>query len=190
MRKIILASTSPRRKKLLTKTGLQFEAVSSDYEEDMTLPLPPDELVKFLSKGKAESVAKNYNDAIIIGGDTFIYFNGHILGKPHTPERAKEMLNMLSGNEHSVFTGFTIIDTKNNKIVSDAVESKIKLKKLNDKEINEYIDTGEPLSRAGAYDIQTVQNTFIESVNGDYDAIVGLPVKNLMKALESFDVKP
>ncbi len=188
MRKIILASTSPRRKELLAKTGLQFEAVSSDYEEDMTLPLPPDELIKFLSKGKAESVAKSYDDAIIIGGDTFIYFDGQVLGKPYTPERAKEMLKMLSGNEHSVFTGFTIIDTKNYKTVSEAIEAKIKFKDLTDKEIDDYIATEEPLTRAGSYAIQTVEKTFIESFNGDYNAIVGLPVDDLMKALKYFGV--
>lgn len=190
MRKIILASTSPRRKELLAKTGLQFEAISSDYEEDMTLPLPPDELVKFLSKGKAESVGKSYDDAIVIGGDTFIYFSGNVLGKPHTPERAKEMLNMLSGNEHSVFTGFTIIDTRNGKIVSEAIEAKIKFKNLTDQEIDEYIATEEPLTRAGAYAIQTVGNTFVEKINGDYDSIVGFPTNDVIKALESFDIKP
>ena len=188
MRKIILASTSPRRKELLSKTGLVFEAVASNYEEDMSLLMPPDELVKFLSRGKAESVAQNYDDAIIIGGDTFISINGQILGKPYTPERAKEMLNILSGNEHSVFTGFTIIDTKNNKILSDVVEAKIKFKDLSDEEIDEYIETGEPLSRAGAYAIQTIGDTFVESLNGDYDSIIGLPVKDLMKALRSFDI--
>ena len=81
----------------------------------MTLPMPPDELVKFLSKGKAESVAQNYDDALIIGADTIVFLNGHVLGKPYTKERAKEMLEMLSGKEHSVFTGYTIIDTKNKK---------------------------------------------------------------------------
>lgn len=188
MRKIILASTSPRRKELLAKTGLNFEVVSSNYEEDMTLPLPPDVLVKLLSKGKAESVAKSYDDAIIIGGDTFIYFDGHVLGKPHTPQRAKEMLEMLSGNEHSVFTGFTIIDTKNNKVISEAVEARIKFNNLSNKEIADYIATGEPLTRAGAYAIQTIEKTFIENVDGDYNAIVGLPIDDLMKALKSFDI--
>ncbi len=189
MRKIILASTSARRKELLAKTGLVFECVASNYKEDMTLSLPPNELVKFLSKNKAESVARNYTDAIVIGGDTFISFNGHILGKPHTSLRAKEMLKMLSGNEHSVFTGFTIIDTSNNKIVSEAIEAKIKFKDLTDEEIDVYIATGEPLSRAGAYAIQTIQKTFIESFVGDYDSIVGLPVNDVMKTLESFGVK-
>ena len=188
MRKIILASTSPRRKELLAKTGLSFEAVASNYEEDMTLPMEPGELVKFLSRGKAENVAKNYEDAIIIGGDTFISFNGHILGKPHTPIRAKEMLTMLSGQEHSVLTGFTIIDTKNNKIISEVVEAKIKFRDLLEIEIDEYIETGEPLSRAGAYAIQTIGDTFVEKVEGDYDSIIGLPVTQLMKTLENFEI--
>jgi len=188
MRKIILASTSPRRKELLAKTCLVFEAVASNYEEDMTLPMSPSELVKFLSRGKAESVAQNYEDAIIIGGDTFISFNGLILGKPHTRERAKEMLKILSNNEHLVLTGYTIIDTKSKKIVSEVVEAKIKFKDLSDKEIDEYVDTGEPLSRAGAYAIQTIKDKFVVSMNGDYDSIIGLPVTDLMLSLKSFDI--
>jgi len=189
MRKIILASTSPRRQALLAKTGLKFESVASNYEEDMTLSLPPDELVKLLARGKAESVAQNYEDAIIIGGDTFIFFNGQILGKPYTSERSKEMLKMLSGQKHSVFTGFTIIDTKNKKIISEAVESKIEFKDLSDKEIEEYIATGEPLTLAGAYAIQTVDKTFVKNRSGSYDGIMGFPTEEIMKALESFGIK-
>ncbi len=188
MRKIILASTSPRRKELLAKTGLSFEAVASNYEEDMTLPMPPDELVKFLSKGKAESVAQYYEDAIIISGDTFISFNGLVLGKPHTRERAKEMLRILSGNEHTVLSGYTVIDTKSKKIISEVAEAKIKFKDLSDKEIDEYVETGEPLTRAGAYAIQTIKETFVINMSGDYDGIIGLPVSALMKTLESFEV--
>lgn len=187
MRKIILASTSPRRKELLAKAGLIFEAVASEYEEDMTLPMPPGELVKFLSKGKAEAVAKNYDDAIVMGGDTFIYFNGHILGKPHTKERAKEMLVMLSGNEHSVFSGFTVIDTKNKKIISDFVEAKIKFKKLSEKEIDDYIETYKPFGFAGAYAIQVVKDIFVEKIDGDYDSVVGLPVTRVKDIIESFN---
>lgn len=189
MRKIILASTSPRRKELLEKIGLIFDIVPSNYEEDMTLPLPPDELVKFLSKRKAESVAQNYDDALIIGADTIVYLDGHVFGKPYTPERAKEMLKMLSGNQHSVFTGFTIIDTKSKKIISETIEEKIKFKDLSDKEINEYIATKEPLTRAGAYAIQTVGKTFIENDVGDYDGIVGLPIDSLIKKLKLFNIQ-
>jgi len=98
------------------------------------------------------------------------------------------MLTMLSGQEHSVLTGFTIIDTKNNKIISEVVEAKIKFRDLLEIEIDEYIETGEPLSRAGAYAIQTIGDTFVEKVEGDYDSIIGLPVTQLMKTLEDFEI--
>jgi septum formation protein len=188
-RKIILASTSPRRIELLTKAGVEFEAVASDYEEDMTLPMDPKELAKFLSRGKALAVAKNYPDAIIIGGDTFIAFDGKILGKPHTPERAREMLHMLSGHTHSVISGFTVIDTKNGKVISDAEEAYITFKNLSSQEIDDYIRTDEPLKRAGAYAIQTIEKTFIEKWEGDYDAIVGLPTSRVLEALKDLGVE-
>lgn len=187
MRKIILASTSPRRKELLEKAGLVFEIVASDYEEDMTLPLSPSDLVKFLSRGKAESVALKFSDAIVIGGDTIVFLDDNVLGKPHTNKRAKEMLTMLSGKEHSVFSGFTIIDTFNKKIFSGVVEVKVKLRNISSDEIDEYIKTGEPLSRAGGYAIQTIKDTFVESMTGDYDSIVGFPITEIMKALKSFN---
>ncbi len=187
MKKIILASTSPRRKELLLKVVPEFEAVESNYKEDMTLPMPPDELVKFLSKGKAESVAKNYKNSLVIGGDTFIAFQGKILGKPYTPERAREMLKMLSGQTHSVWSGITVIDTDTQNFISEAVESKITFKELTDEEIENYIKTGEPLLRAGAYAIQTVGNTFAEKIEGDYDSIVGLPTKELAEILKKFN---
>lgn len=188
-RKIILASTSPRRIELLTKAGVNFEAVASDYEENMTLPMEPKELAKFLSRGKAEAVAKNYEDAIIIGGDTFIAFNGKILGKPHTPERAREMLVMLSGHTHSVISGFTVIDTKSGKVISDAEEAYITFKNLSSKEVDDYIATGEPLTRAGAYAIQTIGEKFIEKWEGDYDSIVGLPTSRVLEVLKDCGIE-
>ncbi len=189
MRKIILASTSPRRKELLAKTGLEFEAVSSDYEEDMSLPMQPGELVKFLSRGKAEAVASKYEDAIIISGDTIVFFDGYVLGKPHTKERAKEMLLLLSGKENFIFSGFTIIDTKNKKSISDFAEGKIKFRNLSEKEIDDYIEVYKPLGFAGAYAIQDVRDLFVEKMEGDYEAIVGFPIGPIMKTLESFDIK-
>ena len=124
MRKIILASGSPTRKAMFAEAGLNFEVCPSSYEEDMFLKLSPKELAKSLSRGKAEAVANKYAQGIIVGADTFVIFQNQILGKPHTPYRAKEMLKMLSGNQHSVITGFTVIDVEYNKIVSRAVETK------------------------------------------------------------------
>ena len=188
MKKLILASTSSTRKRLLTEAGLVFDIDSSSYEEDMSLPLPPKELAMYLSRGKAESVAKNYKHEIVIGADTFVVYDNKIFGKPHTPERARETLKTLSGQQHSIITGFTIIDTENDKTISRAVESKVFFRNLTDEEIDEYIASGEPLKRAGAYSILENGGKFIEKIEGSKSNIAGLPMEELQKALEEFDV--
>jgi septum formation protein len=189
MRKIILASTSPRRKELLAKTGLKFSVVPSDYEEDMTLKLSPKKLAKVLSMGKAEAVAKRYKDAIIIGADSFVAYKNDLLGKPHTVERARMMLRQLSGKMNSVITGFSIIDTKTGKRVSRAIECKVYLRKMTDCEIDAYIKTGEPLERAGAYSAQERGSVFVRKTEGNFFTIVGLPVYELTQELEKFGVE-
>jgi septum formation protein len=188
MKKIILASTSYHRRELLEKTGLVFEVVSSDYEEDMTLDLIPSELAKFLSKGKADRVAENFEDAIIISADTFVSIDGKILGKPHTEEKAKITLNTLSGRTHSVFTGYTIIDTKDKRVVSKAVETKVTFLPLTEEMIEEYIRVGNPLKFAGSYTLTDVSDKFIEKIEGDHNNIIGLPVDEVMKTLKEFDI--
>lgn len=188
MKKIILASTSPHRRELLEKAGLVFEVIPGNYEEDMTLDMIPSELAKFLSKGKAESVAKDFNDAIIISADTFVSIDNKILGKPHTEEKAKITLNTLSGRTHSVFTGFTIIDTKNNKVVSKAIETKVTFKELTDEMINDYIKNGNPLKYAGSYTLNDINDKFIESIEGDHNNIIGLPVDAVMETLKEFEL--
>jgi septum formation protein len=187
-KRIILASGSPRRKELLEKTGLIFEVVKSDYEEDMTLELSPKKLAEHLSRGKAEDVAKKFTEGIIISADTFISYEGKIMGKPHTPERAKEMLLSLSGRSHSVITGFTIIDIESGKNISRAVETLIFFKELSEKEIDEYVATGNPLDKAGAYAIQVIGEKWVEKIEGDFDNVVGLPVKDLLEELKEFGV--
>jgi septum formation protein len=188
MRKIILASTSPRRKELLARTGLKFLAVPSDYEEDMTLKLPPKELAKVLSMGKAEAVAKKYKDAIVIGGDSFVVYRNHVWGKPHTSQRAKAMLRELNGKMNSVVTGFSIIDTKTGKRISRAVECKVFLRKMTDHEMDVYIKTGEPLERAGAYSAQERGSVFVRKVEGDLFAAIGLPIYDLVSELKKLGV--
>ncbi|MBI4086793.1 septum formation inhibitor Maf [Candidatus Kaiserbacteria bacterium] len=186
-RKIVLASTSARRKELLERVGLVFEVVGSDYEEDMTLVLSPAELAKYLSQGKAEAVAQKYPDAIVIAADTFICYEGKILGKPYTPEKARETLHTLSGKAHSVITGFTIVETKTGESISEAVETKVYFRDLSDQEIDDYIATGEPLERAGAYAIQGIGKDLVDHVEGDYDNVVGLPVAAVLHALKDFE---
>ncbi len=190
MPKIILASASPRRKELLEKTGVPFIVEVSDYEEDMNLKLKPLELAKELSMGKAEAVVKKHEgeEAVIIGADTFVVLNDKILGKPHTPEKAKEMIKEMSGRVHSVITGFTIIDAKSGKKISKAVESKVYFRRLTGKEIEDYVSTGEPLDKAGAYAIQEAGSVLIEKIEGDYTNIVGLPLPSLIEELKNFGI--
>lgn len=190
MRKIILASNSIARKKFLENAGLVFIVVPSNYEEDMTLPMAPGELAKFLSLGKAEDVAKSFDDAIIISADTFVSIDNRIIGKPHTADIAYKTLRTLSGKTHTVVTGFTIIDTKINKIFSKAVETKVTFKELTDEMINYYIKNYSPLKFAGSYTLRDVENTFIENIEGDHSNIIGLPIDEVMNTLKNeFGVK-
>lgn len=190
MKKVILASTSPRRKELLEKTGISFVVEASNYKEDISLKLKPLELAKKLSRGKAEAVAKNHKgeDVVVIGADTFVVLNNKILGKPYTPEKAKKMIKELSGKAHSLITGFTVVDVESGKKVSKAVESKVCLRKLTDKEIDDYIKTGEPLDKAGAYAIQGFGAALIKKIDGDYYSAVGLPLASLIKELKRFGI--
>lgn len=188
MRKIILASTSKHRRELLEKAGLVFEVVPCNYEEDMTLNMPPSELAKHLSCEKAKSVAHDFEDAIIISADTFVSFQDKVIGKPHTVERAQETLRTLSGQTHSVFTGFTIIDTKENRTVSKVVETLVTFKEVSDETINNYIKNGNPLKYAGSYTLGDIMEDFIERIEGDHMNIIGLPVDAVMETLKEFDV--
>lgn len=189
-KKIILASGSSRRKELLQKAGFVFEIAVSDFEEDMSLPISPEELAMHLSRGKAEAVAKNFSDALILAADTFIAHEGKIIGKPHTPERAAEMLRALSGKSHSVITGFTVHDTAAKKTVSRSVETKVFFRELTEECIRKYIATGEPLDKAGAYAIQGGASVFVERIEGDYSNVVGLPVDDVTRVMrEDFGVE-
>lgn len=188
MRNIILASSSPRRKKLLEQIGLEFEIDPSNYEEDMSLKMEPNKLAEFLSLGKAEDVAQRHKDSIIISADTIVAVDNEVFRKPITPERAKYMLQKLSERAHSVITGFTIIDTGTDKQITKSIETKIYFKKLSEQEINAYIASGEPLDKGGGYAIQGKAALFVEKIEGDYFNIVGLPILALTAELENFGV--
>ena len=129
-RKIILASTSPRRKEILAKTGLVFEIQASDYHEDMTLKMSPEKLVEYLSKGKAEAVALKNSNAIVIAADTFVAYKNKKLGKPKDKREAKKMLTMLSGKQNNIISGVTIIDTHSGKSLSFHEITKVFMKKM------------------------------------------------------------
>ena len=187
-RKIILASESPRRKKMLEQLGLKFEVVKSGYEEDMNAVADSNELAKLLAYKKAEAVAKYYEDAVVIGADTFTIFENKFIGKPKDENDARKILKNFSGKEHKVITGLSVIDTKNNKAVKLTGEAIIKFRVLDDQEIEAYIKTGEPLDAAGGYNINNQGATLIESVNGDYYVVVGFPLSRLYVELRKMGV--
>ncbi len=190
MRRLFLASTSPRRLKLLTDAGFAFESVEPDYAEDMTRALPPAELVQFLSKAKAESIIGKVPKGVIVAADTFVVHEGKPVGKPHTAERAKEMLRLLRGSEHSIITGYAVIDRENGKEVAGSVEAHVRMRDMTDAEIDDYVATGEPLDKAGAYAIQGEGAKFIERIDGDFVTIVGLPVARITEILKEFGIFP
>ncbi len=188
MKTIILASASPRRKELLEKIILKFDVEPSDYEEAFNTHLIPHELVKTLSREKAEAVARKHRYAVIIAADTIVVLGGKIMGKPHSATEARKMLRALSGKPHAVITGFTIIDAEKNKTLSKSVETKVYLKKLTLKEIDAYVKSGEPLDKAGAYAIQGVGSVIVERIEGDYYNVVGLPLSALSDGLKEFGI--
>jgi len=188
MKPIILASSSPRRKGLLKMIGLPFKTVESKFKEVMDISLEPHELAKKLSLGKAREVAKNFPNAIIIAADTFIVCDGEYLSKVHDNKEAKEMLKKLSGKAHKVITGFTIMDTQTNKILTKSQETKVYFKKLTNDEINAYVASGEPIEKAGAYAIQGLGSMLVEKIEGDYFNIVGLPIFTLVESLKQFGI--
>jgi septum formation protein len=187
-RRIILASTSPRRKEILSKTDLVFEIVAPEYEEDMTLPLPAKELVKHLAFKKAESIAHKHKGAVIISADTFIVLGDQRLGKPKTPERAKEMLQLMRAKPHSLVSGVTVFDTATGRHTTEIVETIVYFKNYSDAEIDEYIATGEPLDKGGSYAIQGIGRKLVEKFEGDYLNIMGLPLDALIETLKKFGV--
>lgn len=189
MSKIILASGSPRRKELLKKHGVDFEVIVSDVDENIQEKMTPSEYVLEISKRKAEAVAQivNGTDAVIIAADTAVALSDTIFGKPEDTSDASRILNRLSGKSHGVFTGITIafINNSNIKYVQDVCETKIKFKQLSIKEIDDYIATGEPMDKAGAYAIQGKASDFVEKIDGSYENVVGLPTEMVFDIIEN-----
>ena len=190
MKKIILASQSPRRRELLTQIGLEHEVCPSTVEEIVT-EINPVDIVKSLSLQKAMDVAEKkkmeYPDEsfLVIGADTIVVYDNKILGKPKNEEDAISMLSMLQGNTHSVYTGVALIFEENGKeeVKSFAEETKVTMYPMTQEEILWYVGTKEPMDKAGAYGIQGYCARFIEKIHGDYNNVVGLPVGKIYQEL-------
>jgi septum formation protein len=188
MKTIILASASPRRKELLEKIGLKFEVDASDCEEEINAGLDPHELARQLAIKKAKSVAARHKNAIIIAADTIGVIRNKILGKPYTKNEACKMLRQISGKSHLVITSFSILDTGTNKIVTGTVNTRVYIRRLTGQEIDDYVETGEPLDKAGAYAIQGMGALIVEKIEGDYYNVMGLPLHALAEALKEFGI--
>jgi len=189
MKDIILASSSPRRKEIFSKTGLPFTVEHSEYEEDMTLPVSPTELVQHLADGKAKAVSDRHPDSLIIAADTIIAFGGRVLGKPKSKDEAIRTLSALSGKENDIITGVTIQDGKTGKNVRFADTTKIFMKEISESDIAAYVDTGEPMNKAGSYALQGLGAIFIERIEGDFFSAMGLPLARLVEQLKAFGVR-
>lgn len=181
MTKIVLASNSPRRKELIKLLGYPFEVCSREVEELINPQLSPEENVKHLAKLKAEAVATDYASHWVIGADTMVCLQNHVLGKPKNEADAEEMLQLLSGKKHRVITGVALM--KEDKIITFCETTYVQMKELTKDEIRAYIATREPLDKAGAYGIQGKGAIFIERIEGDYYNVVGLPIHQVYKRL-------
>ena len=189
--RIILASESPRRKELLTLLGFPFDVMPSPYEEDMTLDMNPYDLVQTLALGKAEAVENMLEEpAIIIGADTFIVHNNRPIGKPKDAAEAQAMLRELTGTTHEVVTGMACINMYAGERTVVEERSSITMRSMTDTMIQNYIATGEPMDKAGAYAVQGLGAILIENLVGDFFTVVGLPVCRLSMILEDWGILP
>ncbi|GAA0119555.1 Maf-like protein [Clostridium perfringens] len=188
--KVILASKSPRRVEILEKIVKEFEVVESNFDEN-TIDFKGDieKYVKDLSRNKAIEVSKRLNEpSIVIAADTVVFQNGKVLEKPKNEEDAFSMLSSLSGNTHKVYSGICLINTYNDTVVTDCDCTEVRFSELNPRQIRNYINSGEPMDKAGAYGIQGLGGAFVEGINGCYYNVMGLPLNKLYKALENYDI--
>lgn len=183
MKKIILASSSPRRREILSKYNISIEIISSDINERVLDDEDPIQVAMSLAFQKGYDVASKHEGDIVLAADTIVY-KEKILGKPKNSIEAFEMLKVLSGEIHQVITGIAII-SKHNKIIDYEI-SHVKFKKLSTKKIEKYIDTGEYKDKAGAYGIQGYGELLVDWIEGSYSNIVGLPVSKIDDILENY----
>lgn len=194
--KLILASGSPRRREILTWAGLPFEVFVSDADESLDGNPSPDEAVKLISAKKADAVRaahpefQNYG-TLILAADTVVDLDGEVFGKPRDRADAERMLRAMSGREHLVHTGVTLIcGPEGGKRVSSCESTKVRIAELSDSDIDWYISSAEPYDKAGSYAIQGLFSRFVSGIEGDYFNVMGLPIHRVMNLLKYFSVDP
>lgn len=186
---LILASASPRRRELLTQIGVSFVVEVSDVEEVIDAALLPHALVASLALQKAQAVAKNHTEGIVLGADTIVVADGNILGKPQDAAQAKAMLQSLSGRWHQVMTAVALVDARDDQKVWTSVEStNVKFRNLTQEDIAAYVATGESMDKAGAYGIQGYGALLVERIEGCYNNVVGLPLQQVARGLNQWGI--
>ena len=181
MKHIILASASPRRKEILELADLEFDVMPSDAQE-ITTKTAPNEVVMELASIKAKDIyKKSEKQSMIVGADTVVAYQGQILGKPTDEADAKRMLTMLSGQTHEVYTGVCVIEDGKTKTFYE--ETKVTFYEISEDEIERYIETGEPMDKAGSYGIQGKAAVFIKGIEGDYYNVVGFPIARFLQEI-------
>lgn len=187
---MILASTSPRRRELLGRLGRAFRVVSPGADERPPEGAAPEEAACALAVRKAESVVARFDEGIVIGADTLAAANGRIIGKPEDAEHARELLRFLSSRPHTVITGVCLIDAASGRRRVAAERTRVVMRRMSEEEIDDYVATGEPMGKAGAYAIQENGDRYVERIEGSFSNVVGLPlelIERLIKELEEGD---
>lgn len=194
MSRFFLASGSPRRRSLLEQIGLEFEVIESNADETYNEKTEPDTLVKILSERKAEAVfnklKNSFDDFAVIGSDTVVVHKNKILGKPENKSEAFNMLKLLQNDCHHVHTGISVIYKNGNDVQTKSISNstKVFMCSLSDKKIIDYIETGEPMDKAGSYAIQGKGALFIEKIEGDYYTVVGMSLSGLYSLLNNMNI--
>lgn len=182
---IILASSSPRRRELLSQVGIPFRTVPPEIEEVQREGESPEEFVRRMSREKALEIASGYPESIVLGSDTIVLLDDTVLGKPVDAADATAMLQRLSDNTHEVLTGFSLVRLSDSTEITGLGRAEVTFRRLEDEEIADYVAGGSPMDKAGSYGIQEdLGAVFIERISGDYYTIVGLPLMQVYRALQ------
>jgi septum formation protein len=182
--RIVLASQSPRRAELIGRLGLEFDTIPADLDESYMPGETPPEHAERLARDKALAVAAAHEDALVVGSDTIVVVDGDVLGKPRDRAQAVEMLVRLAGREHEVCTGVAVV--QRGRVESGLERVRVRFRALDRRACEEYVATGEPMDKAGAYGIQGFGSALVEGIDGDYFAVMGLPVVRMLALFERF----
>jgi len=182
-RRLILASRSPRRAEILKREKVEFKIKIPPNLKEESSSSDPVEHVLSLSERKATSISHQVEEGIILGADTIVVLDGEIMGKPQNKKEAFSILKKLGGRMHKVYTGMTLVNRYNGRMISDYDLTEVKFNQLDEEKIRSYIDTGEPMDKAGAYGIQGMGGFLVENIRGSLDNVIGLPTEKLKEML-------